>query len=236
MKHSKRYQQAVEKVDRRKQYSLNEGVSLVKETADAKFDESIELAIRLGVDPRKADQMVRGTVILPHGTGKVIRVLVLTSSNHEDEAKDAGADFVGGQDLIEKIQGGWTDFDVVIASPDMMPQVGKLGRVLGPRGLMPNAKSGTVTDAVGDAVRDAKAGKISFRVDRYGIVHAAVGKNSFSPEQLKENVSTFMDTINRMKPTAAKGVYVRSITLSSTMGPGVRIDKSQLVDARNEVE
>jgi len=231
MKHSRRYLEAATKVDSRTLYSLDEAIQKVLETATAKFDESIELAVRLGVDPRKADQMVRGTVILPHGTGKQVRVLVLTKGEKEKEAKEAGADYVGSDDLVQKIQGGWFDFDVVIATPDIMAQVGKLGRILGPRGLMPNPKTGTVTFDVAQAVKDAKAGKISFRVDRTGIVHAAVGKKSFSPDKLKENIQVFMDTINRLKPASAKGVYIKSIALSSTMGPGVRIDKNTIREA-----
>jgi large subunit ribosomal protein L1 len=231
MKHSKRYQNAWNQVESRKVYSLEEGVKKVKETSTAKFDESVELSVRLGVDPRKSDQMVRGTVVLPHGTGKTVKVLVLTKGSKEDEAKEAGADYVGGDDMIKKIQEeSWIDYDVVIATPDIMGQVGRLGKVLGPRGLMPNAKSGTVTMDIEDAVKDVKAGKISFRVDRYGIVHVAVGKGSFSVENLKENVNAFMDTINKLRPVSAKGIYVRSIFLSSTMGPSIRIDKNQLID------
>jgi len=231
MKHSRRFLEALSKIDKRTQYPLDEAIQKVQETATAKFDESIELSVRLGVDPRKADQMVRGTVILPHGTGKQVRVLVLTKGEKEQEAKEAGADYVGAEDLMEKIKGGWFDFDVVIATPDIMAQVGKLGRVLGPRGLMPNPKSGTVTFDVAQAVKDAKAGKISFRVDRTGIVHAAIGKKSFPPDKLKENVQVFMDTINRLKPASAKGVYIKSIALSSTMGPGVRVDKNTIQEA-----
>ncbi|HNR68340.1 MAG TPA: 50S ribosomal protein L1 [bacterium] len=231
MKHSKRYIEAAKKVKGRSLYSLDEGLNILAETATAKFDESIDVAIRLGVDPRKADQMVRGTVILPKGTGKVTRVVVLANGSKEEEAKSAGADEVGFAEVIEKIQGGWVDFDVLIATPDVMGQLGKLGKILGPRGLMPNAKSGTVTFEVGQAVRDAKSGKIAFRVDRNGIVHAAVGKKSFSVPDLKENVVSFIDTVNRLKPASAKGVYVKSITLSSTMGPGIRIDKNQMSEA-----
>ncbi len=231
MKHSKRYQNAWSQVESRKVYSLEEGVKKVKETSTAKFDESVELSVRLGVDPRKSDQMVRGTVVLPHGTGKTVKVLVLTKGSKENEAKEAGADYVGGDDMIKKIQEeSWIDYDVVIATPDIMGQVGRLGKVLGPRGLMPNAKSGTVTMDIEDAVKDVKAGKISFRVDRNGIVHVAVGKGSFSVENLKENVNAFMDTINKLRPVSAKGIYIRSIFLSSTMGPSIRIDKNQLMD------
>jgi large subunit ribosomal protein L1 len=228
MKRSKRYKNAASKIDRTQSYSIQEGIETVRETATASFDESIEIAVRLGVDPRKADQMVRGTVILPHGTGKVVRVLVLANDAKLDEAKNAGADYAGNTDVIEKIQEGWIDYDVVIATPDMMGQVGKLGRFLGPRGLMPNAKSGTVTMDIEQAVKEAKAGKISFRVDRYGIVHVAVGKKSFEPTQLRENITIFMDTINRLRPVSAKGVYIKSIALSGTMGPGVKIDKTSV--------
>ncbi|MBD3373654.1 50S ribosomal protein L1 [candidate division KSB1 bacterium] len=228
MKRSKRYKNAASKIDRTQLYAIQDGIDTVRETSTANFDESIEIAVRLGVDPRKADQMVRGTVILPHGTGKVVRVLVLANDAKVEEAKNAGADYAGNTDMIEKIQEGWIDYDVVIATPDMMGQVGKLGRFLGPRGLMPNAKSGTVTMDVEQAVTEAKAGKISFRVDRYGIVHVAVGKKSFEPSQLRENITTFMDTINRMRPASAKGVYIKSIALSGTMGPGVKIDKASV--------
>ncbi len=228
MKHSKRYREGAGKVDRLRLYSLNEGLEMVREAASAKFDETIDVAVRLGVDPRKSDQMVRGTVILPHGTGKQIRVCVIAKGEKEKEAQEAGADIVGAEDIVEKIQGGWLEFDSVIVTPDMMGQVGKLGRILGPRGLMPNPKTGTVTFEIGQAVQDAKAGKIDFRVDKYGIVHTAVGKKSFSLEKLVENVRAFMDVINRLRPSTAKGVYIRNMTISSTMGPGVRIDKSSI--------
>jgi large subunit ribosomal protein L1 len=226
MKRSKRYEQVSEKIDKRSAYPLSEALETVQGAANVKFDESIELSVRLGVDPRKTDQMVRGTVILPNGTGRKIRVCVLTKGEKEHEAQEAGADYVGSDDLIEKIKGGWFEFDALIATPDIMSQVGALGRVLGPRGLMPNPKTGSVTFEVGQAVKDAKAGKIDFRVDRYGIVHAAIGKKSFSAAQLKENIIAFMDVINRLKPATAKGIYIKSLTVSSTMGPGVRIDKS----------
>lgn len=228
MKHSKRYNSVAEKVDRLTQYSLVDAIDRLKESATAKFDESVELSVRLGVDPRKSDQMVRGTVTLPAGTGKNVRVLVLTKGDKEKEAEEAGADFVGGDDLVEKIQGGWLDFDAVIATPDIMGQVGKLGRVLGPRGLMPNPKIGTVTFEVGKAVKEVKGGKIDFRVDKYGIVHAAVGKKSFEHSQIKDNIRAFMDVIDRLRPSTAKGIYIKSISLSSTMGPGIKIDKSTI--------
>ncbi len=218
-------------VERGKLYSLDEAVELVQKMPSAKFDETVELAVRLGVDPRKADQMVRGTVILPAGTGKTVRVCVITKGEKEKEAKEAGADYVGGEELIEKIQGGWFDFDVMIATPDVMGMVGKLGRVLGPRGLMPNPKVGTVTFEVGKAVRDAKAGKIDFRVDKTGIIHAVVGKKSFTREQLLQNIRALMEVIQRLKPSTAKGVYVKSVALSTTMSPGVKIDKNTISEA-----
>ena len=231
MKHSKRFNEVSAKVDRSQIYALSDAVKLVQETATAKFNESVDLNVRLGVDPRKADQMVRGTVILPHGTGKEVRVLVLAKGDKEKEAQEAGADFVGSDDLVKKIQDGWLDFDVVIATPDIMAQVGKLGRVLGPRGLMPNPKTGTVTFEVGQAVKDSKAGKIDFRVDKYGIVHSAIGKCSFSAEQLVDNIRAFMDVIQRLKPATSKGVYIKNISLVSTMGPGVKVDKNAINEA-----
>jgi large subunit ribosomal protein L1 len=230
MKRSKRYKESVSKYDRAQVYNVDKAIELIQETSTAKFDESVEISVRLGVDPRKADQMVRGTVNLPAGTGKQIRVCVLTKGDKEAEAKEAGADYVGGEELIEKIQGGWFDFDVVIATPDVMAMVGKLGRVLGPRGLMPNPKVGTVTFEVGKAVDEAKAGKIDFRVDKYGIVHSAIGKKSFSNDELKKNVKAFMDVINRLRPATAKGVYIKNISLSSTMGPGIKVDKSTIIE------
>ncbi|WP_456425264.1 50S ribosomal protein L1 [Rhodocaloribacter sp.] len=211
---------------------LDTGIDLVKRTASAKFDESVDIDVRLGVDPRHADQMVRGTAALPHGTGKEVRVLVLTNEGKQAEAKEAGADYVGLDDYIEKIQKqGWVDFDVVIASPDVMPKVGRLGRVLGPRGLMPNPKSGTVTMDIAKAVKDVKAGKIDFRVDKTGILHTAIGKASFPPEQLRENVEAFLREVLRLRPSSAKGTYVRSITLSTTMGPGIALDRSEVLAA-----
>ncbi|MBC7185619.1 MAG: 50S ribosomal protein L1 [Calditrichaeota bacterium] len=230
MKRSKRFQQALAKRDASKQYPLDEAVKLVKETATAKFDETVEISVRLGVDPRHADQMVRGSVTLPHGLGKTKRVLVLTKGDKEKEALDAGADYVGLDEYLEKIQGGWLEFDAVVATPDVMGQVGKLGKILGPRGLMPNPKSGTVTFNVAEAVKEIKAGKVDFRVDKYGILHVPLGKASFPAERLVENVKAFMEAVLRLKPSTAKGQYVRSVTLSSTMGPGVKIDRGALLD------
>ena len=207
-------------------------VEMLKKTASAKFDESIDIDVRLGVDPRHADQMVRGTVALPHGTGKEVRVLVLANESEQAEALEAGADFVGLDDYVEKIQKkGWTDFDVLIATPDVMAKVGRLGRVLGPRGLMPNPKSGTVTMDVAEAVKEVKAGKIDFRVDKFGNLHSAIGKASFSEEQLRDNAEAFLREVVRLRPAAAKGTYVRSITLSSTMGPGIRLDRGEVLAA-----
>jgi large subunit ribosomal protein L1 len=213
-----------EKFDADKAYSLSEAASLVKEFSRTKFDASVDLAVRLGVDPRKANQMVRGVVSLPHGTGKDVRVLVLCNPDKEQEAKDAGADYVGLDEFVTKIKEGWTDVDVIITTPQVMGKVGALGRILGPRGLMPNPKSGTVTMEVGKAVNDVKSGKIDFKVDKYGIVHASVGKASFEPKKLEENAQELISTLLRLKPAAAKGTYVMSIFLSSTMGPGIRVD------------
>jgi len=205
-------------------YSLDEASSLVKEVSTSKFDGSVDLAIRLGVDPRKANQMVRGTVSLPHGTGKDIKVLALVPADKEAEAKEAGADYVGLDEYVEKIKGGWTDIDVIITVPAAMGKLGPLGRVLGPRGLMPNPKSGTVTMDVAKAVREVKAGKIDFKVDRYGIIHASVAKVSFSQEQIKENAAELINTIVRLKPTSAKGAYIKSLTMGPTMGPGLSVE------------
>ena len=214
-----------EKVDVDMVYSLAEAAALVKECSNVKFDATVDIAVRLGVDPRKANQMVRGTVSLPHGTGKSVRVLVLCNPDKEQEAKDAGADFVGLDEYIDKIKGGWTDIDVIITTPQVMGKVGALGRVLGPRGLMPNPKSGTVTMEVGKAVQDVKAGKIDFKVDKYGIIHASVGKVSFDAKKLEENTAEVLGTLMRLKPSAAKGTYMMSIVLSSTMGPGIKVDQ-----------
>jgi large subunit ribosomal protein L1 len=213
------------KVDVDKVYSLAEATALVKECSNVKFDATVDIAVRLGVDPRKANQMVRGTVSLPHGTGKSVRVLVLCNPDKEQEAKDAGADFVGLDEYIDKIKGGWTDIDVIITTPQVMGKVGALGRVLGPRGLMPNPKSGTVTMEVGKAVQDVKAGKIDFKVDKYGIIHASVGKVSFDAKKLEENAAEVLSTLMRLKPSASKGTYMLSIALSSTMGPGIKVDQ-----------
>ena len=214
-----------EKVDVDKVYSLAEATALVKECSNVKFDATVDIAVRLGIDPRKANQMVRGTVSLPHGTGKSVGVLVLCNPDKEQEAKDAGADFVGLDEYIDKIKGGWTDIDVIITTPQVMGKVGALGRVLGPRGLMPNPKSGTVTMEVGKAVQDVKAGKIDFKVDKYGIIHASVGKVSFDAKQLEENAAEVLSTLMRLKPSASKGTYMLSIALSSTMGPGIKVDQ-----------
>jgi len=215
---------ALEKIDASKNYTIEEAAKLVKEITTTKFDASVDVDVRLGVDPRKANQMVRGVVTLPHGTGKVTRVLVLCTPDKEAEAKEAGADFVGLDEYIEKIKGGWTDVDVIITMPSVMAKVGALGRILGPRGLMPNPKSGTVTMEIGKAVLEVKAGKIDFKVDRYGIVHTSVGKVSFNDEKIVDNVKEFIGTILKLKPSSAKGTYVKSIYLSSTMSPGIRIE------------
>lgn len=225
---TKKKKEALSKYDPSQQYSLAEASSIVKDITNAKFDSSIDLDIRLGVDPRKADQMVRGVVALPHGTGKELKVLVLCSPDKEEEAKEAGADYVGLDEYIAKIEGGWTDIDVIITTPNVMAKVGRLGRVLGPRGLMPNPKSGTVTLDVGKAVTEVKAGKIDFKVDKFGIIHASVGKASFSPDKIQENARELILTISKLKPVSSKGTYFRSIHLSSTMSPGIVIDKGSI--------
>ncbi|MDR7318497.1 50S ribosomal protein L1 [Brevibacillus nitrificans] len=222
-KKGKKYQEAVKLVDKNKVYEVAEGIELVKKAATAKFDETVEAAFRLGVDPKRADQQIRGAVVLPHGTGKVQRVLVFAKGEKAKDAEAAGADYVGDADMIAKIQGGWFDFDVVVATPDMMGEVGKLGRVLGPKGLMPNPKTGTVTFDVTKAVNEIKAGKIEYRVDKAGNIHAPIGKASFDAEKLVDNLAALTEALNRAKPAAAKGVYMRNVTLSSTMGPGVRV-------------
>ena len=226
----KKYRESAQKVDKLKRYTFEEAIQLAIDCAYTKFNESLDVAIKLGVDPRHADQMVRGTVALPNGVGKEVRVAVFAKGEKEKEAMDAGADYAGSDDLVEKVQGGWLDFDKTIATPDMMGTVGKLGRVLGPRGLMPNAKLGTVTFDVARAVTEIKAGKIDFKVDKTGIVHAAVGKMDFGLEKLMENVASFVDTIQKLKPPASKGTYYRSIAVSSTMGPGVKIDPVYVKD------
>jgi large subunit ribosomal protein L1 len=221
---SKQRKEALAKFDKSKSYSLSEAVNIVKQITYTKFDASVDLNIRLGVDPRKANQMVRGSVTLPHGTGKVVRVLVLCNPDKAQEAIDAGADYVGLDEYIQKIKDGWTDIDVVITTPNIMPKVGALGRILGPRGLMPNPKTGTVTMDVAKAVQEVKAGKIDFKVDKYGIIAAGVAKVSFSPEQIFDNAKELIQTVIKLKPAAAKGTYVKSIYISSTMSPGVQID------------
>lgn len=226
---SKRIRDLRQQYDHNRRYSdLGEAVQAVKASSSARFDESVDLALRLGVDPRKADQMVRGTCALPHGTGKTVRVLAIAKGPKAKEAEDAGADYVGGEEVIERIQGGWLDYERVVATPDMMGQVGKVGKILGPRGLMPNPKSGTVTMEIGEAVKNIKAGQVAFRVDRSGIVHVAVGRASFEPDKLRENIVALADTVKRLKPSGAKGVYMRSATLSTTMGPGIRLDTQAL--------
>ncbi|MFQ5672267.1 MAG: 50S ribosomal protein L1 [Nitrospinales bacterium] len=224
---SKKRKAVVDKVDAAKRYDLKEAIALVKETAAAKFEESVDAAVKLGVDPRKADQNIRGSVVLPKGTGKKFRILVFAKGEKEQEARDAGAEFVGGDDMAAKIQGGWLDFDRVVATPDMMGVVGKLGKVLGPRGLMPNPKTGTVTFNLKEAIRDIQAGKVEFRVDKAGIIHASVGKVNFSEEDLAENIDTLMGTLVRLKPASSKGQYIRGMSLSSTMGMGIKVAYGQ---------
>jgi large subunit ribosomal protein L1 len=227
-KHGKNYTAARAQVGNDRQYSIEDAIPLVQRVKYAKFDETVELTLRLGVDPKHADQMVRGTVVLPHGLGKTKRVLAIAGGEKQKEAQEAGADFVGGEDVVERIMGGWTDFDAVVATPDMMRAVGKLGKVLGPRGLMPNPKTGTVSIDIAKAVKEIKAGKVEFRVDKTGIIHAPVGKTSFAGASLIANAHALVDSIVKAKPAAAKGKYLRSVTVSSTMGPGVRIDTTHI--------
>jgi len=230
-KRGKKYLEALKKVDRTRRYAFDEAVKLALECAYANFDESLDIAVRLGVDPRKADQMVRGTVVLPHGTGREVKVLVFAKGEKEKEAREAGADYVGAEDLVEKIQKeGWLDFDKAIATPDMMSLVGKLGRILGPRGLMPNAKAGTVTFDVAKAVKELKAGRIEYRVEKAGIVHAPMGRVSFGPEKILDNIAVFIDALIKAKPASSKGTYLKSIAISTTMGPGIKVDPSSVRD------
>jgi large subunit ribosomal protein L1 len=224
----KSYRKVFEKVDRNQRYQLEDSLKLVKETARAKFDETVDMAIRLGVDPRQADQNIRGTVALPHGMGKTVRVLAFAKGEKEREAQDAGADFVGSDELIKRISEGWLDFDKAVATPDMMAAVGRIGKILGPRGLMPNPKTGTVSLDIGKAVREIKAGKLEFRVDKAGIVHVPVGRASFSAEQLIDNARMVLLTVLRAKPASAKGNYVKGVTVATTMGPGIKIDLAQI--------
>lgn len=228
-KKGKRYEEVVKLVDKNKLYDVEESINLLKQTAKAKFDETVELHLRLGVDGRHADQQVRGAVVLPHGTGKTKRVLVIAKGDKATEAEDAGADFVGAEDMIQKIQTGWFDYDVIVSTPDMMGQLGRLGKVLGPKGLMPNPKSGTVTFDIQKAVQEIKAGKVEYRLDKANNVHVSVGKASFTAEMLKENFNSLIDAIIKAKPAAAKGTYLKSVTITSTMGPGIRINASKLM-------
>ncbi len=228
-KSGKKYQEALKLIDREREYDMKEAVELVKKVAPAKFDETVEVAVRLGVDPKKADQQVRGAVVLPHGTGKTQKVLVFAKGEKAKEAEQAGADYVGDEEYINKINQGWLDFDVVVATPDMMGEVGKLGRVLGPKGLMPNPKTGTVTFEVEKAVKDIKAGKIEYRVDKAGIIHAPIGKVSFDSEKLVDNFNTIVETLVKVKPAASKGTYIKGIAISSTMGPGIKVSTTGLL-------
>ena len=225
MKRSKRYRESVEKIDRLEKYPLTDAIKLLKGFSTLKFDETVELSINLGVDPKHAEQQIRGTVSLPHGIGKDIRVLAIAKGEKQKEATEAGADMVGFEDMIAKINGGWTDTDVIVATPDTMSELGKLGRVLGPRGLMPNPKSGTVTMDIGKAVKELKAGRLELRTDKFGVVHTPVGKISFDEDKLEENIKSLVGAIVRLKPAASKGVYFQSMTLSSSMGPGIKVDK-----------
>lgn len=228
MKSGKKYREAAKKIDTTRRYAFDEGIALVKESATAKFDETVELSVRLGVDPRQADQNIRGAVGLPHGLGKTVRVLAFAKGEKEAEAREAGADFVGNDDLIKQITDGWLEFDKTVATPDMMGAVGRIGKILGPRGLMPNPRSGTVTPDIGRAVREIKAGKLEYRVDKAGIVHLPIGKVSFAPEALVENARAVLAALVRAKPASAKGTYLRGMAVASTMGPGVRLDPADL--------
>jgi large subunit ribosomal protein L1 len=227
-KHGKRYREAAAKVDRNHRYPFTEAMTLALQTASTKFDETVDVAAALGVNPRHADQMVRGAVVLPHGLGKTVRVLVFAKGEKEKEALDAGADFVGADDLIERIKGGWLEFDKAVATPDLMGAVGKIGKILGPRGLMPNVKVGTVTFDVAKAVNELKGGKVEFRVDRAGVIHAPVGKASFGAEKLLQNLAALMDTLVRLKPATSKGTYIKGVHISTTMGPGIPVDTSDV--------
>jgi len=229
MKHGKRYRSALQQVDRQKEYSLSDALSLIQSMANAKFDETVEVAVNLGVDPRHADQNVRVTTSLPHGTGKEVKVLVLTEGPSAKEAEEAGADNVGSDEFIQKLAAGWDEVDVIVATKNMMPRLGKLGKILGPKGLMPNPKSGTVTENVGKTVREIKAGRIELRVDRHGIVHIPIGKRSFDPDHLGDNLKSVVSTLMSVKPSSVKGTYFQKVTISSTMGPGVKIDKTTLI-------
>ena len=231
MKHGKRYTEAAKLIDRSQYYDVADAVGVIKKTANAKFDETVELHVRTGADGRHADQLIRGAVVLPHGTGKTVRILVFAKGPKEDEAKAAGADFVGGQELIPKIQNeGWLDFDVVVATPDMMGVVGRLGKVLGPKGLMPNPKSGTVTMDLTKAIADIKAGKVEYRLDKTNIIHCPIGKASFTEEQLRENLQALLDALNKAKPSSLKGAYMKSAVLTSTMGPGVKLNTAKITN------
>ncbi len=229
MKHGKRYNKVLKTIDRMKEYSIADAISLVQEAATAKFDETVEIAVNLDVDPRHADQNIRITTSLPNGTGQEVKVLVLTSGAQAKEAQEAGADYVGDDDLIKKLESGWDEIDVIVATPDMMPKLGKLGKILGPKGLMPNPKSGTVTNDVTKAIKEIKAGRIELRVDKYGIIHVPIGKSSFEPQKLSENLRVVMTTLINSKPASVKGTYLRKITVSSCMGPGIRVDKAAIV-------
>jgi large subunit ribosomal protein L1 len=228
---SKRTKTNTKLINRSAELSLEDAISLLKKCAKPKFNETVEVAVRIGVDPKKADQVVRGTVVLPHGTGKKVRVCAVTKTKNS-EAEEAGADFVGHEDILEKIKGGWTDFDVLVATPEVMPDLGKLGKILGPRGLMPNPKAGTVTPNIGAAIKEVKAGKVEFRVDKFGILHLGVGQMSFSNDQLRDNILEFFRNIMRLKPATAKGAYVKSVFLTSTMGPGIRLTRAAVESAK----